>query len=634
MLSSMRNAAQGVVGKAVMTVVMGLIIVSFVIWGVGDMLRGFTTSTVASVGGIKISAQEYRTAYDRAIQQYQRRFRRPLTNEQARQLGLDRSILQQLLNEAAIDDEAHKLGLDISENALRAVITSNPNFQDKSGAFDPSRFESALRDMDMNEPGFVSELRKQVLRQFIVGALTTGITAPKAETRAEADYQGQTRSADYFLLPASAAGDIAAASESELKTFYNDRKSSYRAPEYRGMSILALEPNTIANPAEVSDADAEAAYQKVAGKDPKFGAPEKRDLQQILFHSEADAEAAEAKIKAGASFDDLVKERGLKPEDTDLGQTTKDAMLDQAEANPVFALPQGGVSGVLKTQFGSVIVRVKSIIPSTVKPFKEVAEEVKREVSASRAGDKIQALHDKIEDLRVSGKTILEAAKAVGLTGRTIDAVDAQGRDPKGAPVNLPDAADLIRSAFASDVGLDEAPLDTKDGGFVWFDITKIDPAHDLTFDEAKPEVEKQWRAEQVDKALAGKADDLVKEVKAGGNIASRSEERRRRGEDGDGRPSRRAVGPAGAGGGRHLPRAGRRRRLGGDAGRTGGVQDHRRPDADRRFRRRPRQGDGHRTRKFDPRQPARPICRRPAPHARRRRPSGRPAVRRRQLTA
>ncbi len=520
MLASMRNAAQGVVGKAVMTVVMGLIIVSFVIWGVGDMLRGFTTSTVASVGGIKISAEEYRTAYDRAIQQYQRRFRRPLTNEEARQLGLDRSILQQLLNEAAIDDEAHKLGLDISEPALRAVITSNPNFQDKSGAFDPSRFESTLRDMDMNERGFVSELRKQVLRQFVVGALATGITAPKAETRAEADYQGQTRSADYFLLPASAAGDIAAASESELKTFYNDRKSSYRAPEYRGMAILALEPGTIANPAEVSDADAEAAYQKLAGKDPKFGAPEKRDLQQILFPNAGDAEAAEAKLKAGASFDDLVKARGLKPEDTDLGQTTKDAMLDQAEADAVFALPQGGVSGVLKTQFGPVIVRVKSIIPSTVKPFKEVAEEVKREVSASRAGDKIQALHDKIEDARVSGKSILEAAKAVGLTGRTIDAVDAQGRDPKGAPVALPDAADLVRSAFASDVGLDEAPLDTKDGGFVWFDITKIDPAHDLTFEEAKPEVEKQWRAEQVDKALAGRADDLVKEISAGGNIA------------------------------------------------------------------------------------------------------------------
>ena len=127
-------------------------------------------------------------------------------------------------------------------------------------------------------------------------------------------------------------------------------------------------------PAEVTDADAQAAYEKIAGKDPQFGAPEKRDLQQILFPNEADAAAAEAKLKAGASFDDLVKERGLKPEDTDIGETTKDAMLDKDEANAVFALPQGGVSGVLKSQFGPVIVRVKGITPSTVKPYAEVAD--------------------------------------------------------------------------------------------------------------------------------------------------------------------------------------------------------------------------------------------------------------------
>ena len=520
MLESIRNAAQGVVGKAIMTVVMGLIIVSFVIWGVGDMLRGFSPSTVASVGGAKISAQDYRFAYDRAIQQYQRRLKRPFTNEEARQIGLDRSVLQQLLSEAAVDDEARKLGLGVSDEALRGVITSNPSFRDKSGAFDPSRLEAALRDMDMNERSFVSELRKQELRQFIVAALATGITAPKAEVAAEADTQGQTRSVDYFLLAASAAGEIPAPSEDALKTFYNDRKSSYRAPEYREMTLLALEPDTIANPAEVTDADAQAAYEKIAGKNPQFGSPEKRDLQQILFPNDADAAAAEAKLKAGASFDDLVKDRGLKTEDTEIGETTKDAMLDKDEANAAFALPQGGVSGVLKSQFGPVIVRVKGIDPSTVKPYAEVADEVKKEVSASRAGDKIQALHDKIEDARVSGKTILEAAKAVGLTGQTITAVDAAGKDPKGAPVSLPDAPELLRAVFASDVGLDEAALNTKDGGYIWFEVTKIDPAHDLTFDEAKPEVEKQWRAEEIDKALAGKADDLVKQISAGGKIA------------------------------------------------------------------------------------------------------------------
>ncbi len=106
MLESMRNAAQHVVGKAIMTVVMGLIIVSFVIWGVGDMLRGFTASNVATVGAAKISSQDFRYEFQRTLQQYQRRLRQPFTTEQARAIGLDRQVLQRLVSEAAIDEEA------------------------------------------------------------------------------------------------------------------------------------------------------------------------------------------------------------------------------------------------------------------------------------------------------------------------------------------------------------------------------------------------------------------------------------------------------------------------------------------------------------------------------------------------
>ena len=520
MLESMRNATQGFVGKAIMTVVMGLIIVSFVVWGVGDMLRGFTASTVATVGGAKISAQEYHAAYQRTLQQYQRQLRQPFTNEQARAIGLDRQVLQRLLSEAALDVQARKLGLNVLDEALRNLIVSNPAFQDKSGAFDPQRFASLLRDNDLNERMYVDDLHKSAVRQFIFAALTTGLAAPKAETKAEADFEGQTRAADYFVLPAAAAGDIPAPSEDALKAFFDARKSSYRSPEYRALDVVALEPQTLANPAEVSDADAEAAYAKVAGRDPRYGAPEKRDLQQILFPNDAEADAAEAKIKSGVSFDDIVKERGLTPKDTDLGETTRDQMIDKQEADAVFALPKDGVSGVLSTQFGPVIVRVRSITPSTVKPFAEVEEDVKRQVSAARAGDKIQAIHDKIEDARVSGKSLAEAAKAAGLTAQAVPAVDAQGKDPSGKAVNLPDKADLLRSAFGSDVGLDEAALQTPDNGYVWFVVTKVDSAHDRSFEEAKPEVEALWRAEQVDKALAAKADDLVKQIRSGASVA------------------------------------------------------------------------------------------------------------------
>ncbi len=434
---------------------------------------------------------------------------------------------------------------------------------------------------------------------------------------AEADYDGQTRSADMFVLPASAAGDIPAPSDDVLKAYFNDRKSSYRAPEYRAVDVVALDPETLANPAEVSDADAEAAYAKLAGKDPKFGAPEKRDLEQILFPNQADADAAAAKIKDGASFDDIVKARNLKPEDVELGPTAKDGVIDPTEADAVFALPAGGVSGVLPSQFGPVIVRVKSITPSTVKPFSEVAEDIKRRISAGRAGDKIQALHDKIEDLRVSGKPLAEAAKAEGLTTLSVPAVDAQGKDPSGKDVALPDAADLLRSVFASDVGLDEAPIATKDGGFVWFAVNKVEPSHERSFDEAKPQVEAQWRAEQVDKAARGQGCRSRQAIARRRERGRRSEERRRDGPFRPRHPSRR-QGSARTGGRRDLPRAGRRGRIGRDARRPDGVQDHFGQDAARRGDRPAGQADRAAARSGEPRKPDRPVCRRAASIARR----------------
>jgi len=136
-------------------------------------------------------------------------------------------------------------------------------------------------------------------------------------------------------------------------------------------------------------------------------------------------------------------------------------------------LPQGGVSDVQKSQFGPVIVRVKGITPSTVKPYAEVADAVKKQVSASRAGDKIQALHDKIEDARVSGKSILEAAKAVGLDGTIRSPRRRCGQRPKRRAGQPARPGRLLRSAFAPTSGLDEAALNTKEAASSWFEVAK-----------------------------------------------------------------------------------------------------------------------------------------------------------------
>src|SRR5437899_9651893 len=111
MLRGMRKASSNWLGRAVMGVVLGLIAISFAIWGIGDIFRGFGRSTVAKVGNTEISVEQFRQAYNDHLQQLGRRLGRPLTAAQARDLGLERQLASQLVAEATIDEKARQMGL-------------------------------------------------------------------------------------------------------------------------------------------------------------------------------------------------------------------------------------------------------------------------------------------------------------------------------------------------------------------------------------------------------------------------------------------------------------------------------------------------------------------------------------------
>jgi peptidyl-prolyl cis-trans isomerase D len=520
MLERMRSATQGPVGRAIMTVVLGLIICAFAFWGIGDVFRGFGSSKIASVGGAPVAPDEFRAAYQAILQRYQRQTKTGLTNAQAHALGLDVQTLKRLIADRALDVEARALGLAISDETIAQAVRNDPNLKDASGAFSRDRFEQALRDAGLSERGFVAEQRNADLRELIGVALVDGLTAPKALVDAIARFDLQARAIDYFTLPLAAAGEIAAPTPDALQTFFNDRKESYRAPEYRAVTVVTVTPGALARPAEVSDDDARALYDKVKAQ--RFATPEKRRLQQIIFNNEADADAALAKIKAGASLEEIADASDGAAKYTDLGEVTRTGLFDKAVADAAFALAGGAVSDVVKGQFGPAIVRAAAVTPARVKPFEEVAGALKQEIAVDRAADDVAKAHDRIEDARVSGKSLGEAAKTVGLEARAIPAIDAAGIDAAGAPVEGLDAkTELMRAIFASDVGVDDQPVATPDRGFIWFDVTRIEPARDRSLAETRDRVEKDWRDEQVAKALSAKAAEMVRALDGGASLAS-----------------------------------------------------------------------------------------------------------------
>ncbi|WOJ89444.1 SurA N-terminal domain-containing protein [Methylocapsa polymorpha] len=520
MLEKLRAATQGWIGRSIMAIVMGLIILSFVIWGIGDIFRGFGANKLAQVGGVEITADAFHNAYQSQLQRLQRQLRRNVTNEEARQFGIDRQTLSRLIANAALDQQAGALNLAISDQEIAKAITNDPTFKGPGGRFDRVRFEEVLRDNGLNEKGFVREQRAFYLRQEITDGLTHGLQLPKAMLEAIHRYQTESRSVDYIVLPASAAGVVPTPSQDELKKYFDDREQNYSTSEYRGLVVLTLTPAEIAKPESVSDADAQKRYEEV--KTERFGAPEKRAIEQILYADDSGAAEARAKLDSGKTFDDLLKEKNLTQKDASLGVVTRDGLVDKSVAAAAFALPEGQVSAPIKAQFGTVLLRVDKIIPTSVKPFSEVAADLKREIALQGARAEVARLHDAIEDQRASGKSLTEAAKSVGLEPRALAAVDKVGADLQGAPVaDLPNAQALLKAVFASDIGVDNDTLRAGEGGYQWFEVANIDKARQKSFDEVKDEVEKSWRADETAKLLAAKSAELAKRLEAGESVAA-----------------------------------------------------------------------------------------------------------------
>jgi peptidyl-prolyl cis-trans isomerase D len=513
----MRKASSNWLGKTIMAVVMGVLIVSFGIWGIADIFRGFGQSTLAKIGHTEISADQFRHLYTDRLQQISRQFGRPLTMDQARAFGLDRQVLQQIIAEAALDEEARRLGLGQSQDETMRLIFSDPNFKAGNGAFDPGRFAAALQQFGYSEARYIADQRRVSLRRQIAGSLSAGLTPPKTMVEALSRFQNEQRSIEYIKLDAAQAGTIDPPSPETLAAFFDDHKIQFRAPEYRKIVYVAITPEDIGKWSEVSDDDARKVFEQ---RRDRLGTPEKREVSQMVFPSPEEAQAARNRIGSGLSFDDLAKERGLKSSDVDLGLISKSEIIDPAIAAAAFGLPSGEVSQPVQGQFGTALVKIGKIEPGTTVSYENAAPALKKEIATERARKLVSDLRDKMEDERGGGAGLSEAAQKLGLTAVTVDAVDRSGRTPNGQlATNIPRGLDIVTPAFGSDVGVDNDPI-SFNGGYVWYDVLGITPSRERTLDEVKDQVEAKWREDQIASRLRTKATEMVQKLDQGGKLA------------------------------------------------------------------------------------------------------------------
>ena len=522
MLDGLRIMSKNIFGRLLLASFAGLIVIGLGFWGIRDMFSNFRGNQVAVVGDAEISIRDYRMEYQNELQRVQRQARRAVTNDEARQAGLDRQVLARLMTGAAIDQQTEKLGLAISDAEVAKLIRADRTFFGPNGEFDQTRLNALLRDNGYTESGFVREQRESVLRQELAQAVSGGLKAPKVLLEAIGKYNAEARAADYFTLSPADPATAAMPADDALKAFFELRRDNYRSPEYRKVIVLIASPAEIAKSLPIADEVVKKAYESTIDR---FSTPEKRAVSQLTFASREAADKAKARIDAGESFEAVAADKDAPAVQADLGVTTKAAMFDPAVGEAAFGLAQPGVAAPIKGAFGFVLARVTSVEPGSAQPFDSVKDQIKSELALAQAKSEAQKLHDKIEDLRSSGKPLAQAAEAVGFKTEafvTDAAGGAKAENGKAAPIPaLVAAPELLKAIFASDIGVDNDSVSRKDGGFDWFEITGIEASRLPSFDEAKAAVTRALQENNAQRELAAKANDLARQLDAGADFAS-----------------------------------------------------------------------------------------------------------------
>jgi peptidyl-prolyl cis-trans isomerase D len=518
MLRGLRKASSNWLGKVVMAAVVGCLIIAFGIWGIGDIFRnGFGMSTVVKVGRSEMSVEQFRNRYNEQIQLYSRQIGRPISPILAQTLGIEQQVLGQTIHDMALDERARQLRLGVSNEEIFKQIASNPAFRGPNGQFDQATFLYRLREQGFTEQRFVSELRREVLRRQVMGAVGAGVIPPKALAEAIDSFRGEERTIEFVQFDAGKVGEIPAPTAEELASYFEGHKLAFRAPEYRKIQILTVSQPDIASTIEVSEEDAKRIYQDRLRQ---YASPERRHVMQISFANADNAKRASDRIAGGLSFDDLAKEPEIASRVADLGAIIKSDIIDPAVANAAFGLAEGAVSGPVAGRFGTVMLRVTKIEPASTKPFEAVEADLKRDLAAERAKEEANRIKDKIEEELGGSAQFEEIAQKLKLKLRTIDSVDRSGRTPDGAEVAGLPGVDVVNSAFGVEVGAENEALQLPAGGSVWYNVVSITPSRERTLDEVKDKVEARFREDEITRRLDAKTAEILGKLKAGASMA------------------------------------------------------------------------------------------------------------------
>ena len=484
--------------KTAMWIILGLLIVGLAGFSAANL--GGNIRTIGTVGDKSVSVDAYARQLQQEMRAISQQTGQPLPFATARQIGLDRAVLQRVVRDRAMDHEADVMGLSIGDDTLRARLLEIPAFQGPNGTFDREGYRYALRNTGMNESEFETSLREEAARTLVQGAVAGGIEMPAIYAETLVSYIAQKRSFVWSTLEESDLdAPIVAPDDATLKTYYDENAGDFRLPDTKRLTYIWLSPDDVMDQVEVPEEELRQAY---ADRDAEFNQPERRLVERLPFGDQNSAERAAAALEVdGTSFEALVEERGLQLGDVDLGDVALEELDAAGEA--VFAAKVGDVVGPFATPLGPALFRVNGVLPALATSFEDAQGTLRDTLAAARAVRLVEAQAQDLDDFLAGGSTLEQLAEENDLRLGTVDWT-TEASDGIAAYGNFREAAAAVSDG-------DFPKIDQlEDGGLFAIRLDEFLEERPNPFEDAKPDVLAAWTSAQTVSQLTAQAEALV----------------------------------------------------------------------------------------------------------------------------
>ncbi len=495
--------------KTAVWILLGLLILG--LGGFGATNLSGTIRTVGQVGDKYIDVQDYARNLQQEISAVGAETGSPLTFARAQAIGLDRAVLARLVRASALDHETDQLGLSVGDEVLRDEILNIPAFRGLDGNFDRDAYRFALEQSGSSEGQFEAQLRDEVARTLLQGAMMSGVRMPDTYAQTIVSFIGETRDFTWVRLGVSdLAEPLAEPSDEELRAHYDANIDAFQLPESKRITYAVLLPNMLLGTIDIDEDVLRAEYDS---RIDQYNIPEKRLVERLVYLDAASAERAAAQLEVnGTTFEALVQERGLALSDVDLGDVSRLELDAAGEA--VFGANVGDVVGPLQSSLGPALFRVNAVLPAQTTSFEDAREFIHEELSRDAAQRQVAVLAEDYDNELAAGATLEDLAAETDMELGSIDWFATSG-EGLGAYDAFRDAAQaLTEDDFPEIVTLE-------DGGVVAMRLEETLPRRPLPFDEAKLSVQGSLEADRTEAQLTEQAEAVLPALEAGESFAS-----------------------------------------------------------------------------------------------------------------